>query len=165
MKKVGINLKGIRIKEEKLEICRIIHNAGKRRMKCMNKQEFIIYGLGKVQSIIEIMIQQLGCEEHCFDMKLLLMEGIVNAHTHGNGGDGTKPIVIRCFYDLEKIRVEIQDCGCGGETVHIPTVLSEDGLLKECGRGLFIIQSLADQVEFRNGTLILEKKIEKKSKV
>ncbi|WP_161487072.1 ATP-binding protein [Clostridium magnum] len=43
--------------------------------------------------------------------------------------------------------------------INIPESVSNEDLLKEHGRGLFLIKSLSDKVEFKGNSLLIQKSI------
>lgn len=116
-----------------------------------------LYNLEGHREIIEKVIRELEAEDIGFELKLLLTEGLINAYDHGNGRDSRKAIYLRYAYDGGTIRIEIEDSGRKNEKVQIPAELRDENLLEEKGRGLYLIQSFSDRVEFLNNTLIIEK--------
>lgn len=123
----------------------------------MKKNEFILYGLTKYKEIIDKIIDDLKAFHDYFDIKLILTEALTNAYIHGNNGKVDKPIHLRYTYDDIKVRFEIEDSGPGFENVIIPGEAIDETLLNESGRGLFLIKCIADKLELRNNTLIIEK--------
>ncbi|MBB6217754.1 serine/threonine-protein kinase RsbW [Anaerosolibacter carboniphilus] len=123
------------------------------------KREIIVYGLDKIGEVIDTAISDLNWKGNSFDIRIILMEAFTNAFIHGNQKDTLKPIFFRYDFSDSKVQFEIQDCGDVQNEVSIPIALSEESILNESGRGLFIIQSFSDHVQFRNNTLIIEKSI------
>jgi serine/threonine-protein kinase RsbW len=124
--------------------------------------EFIIYGLHKYNQIIDSVISELSLQDNtdiCFDIKLLLVEALTNAFKHGNEGDENKAIILRYSYCEGDISFEIEDMGKGFEKVVVPEAVSVLNLLDNCGRGLFIINSIADKIEFKNNIIIIKKRV------
>jgi serine/threonine-protein kinase RsbW len=123
----------------------------------LKKGEFILYGLSKHKEIIQKIIADLNILEYCFDIKLMLTEALTNAFNHGNKRNIDKPIYLRYVCDGIYVNFEIEDSGTGFENFSIPEELSNECLLSDSGRGLFIIKSIADKIELRKNTLIIQK--------
>jgi serine/threonine-protein kinase RsbW len=123
----------------------------------IKKKEFILYGLANYKEIIEKIIADLKILEHCFDIKLMLTEALTNAFKHGNKGNIDKPIYLRYAYDGIEVKFEIEDCGTGFENFSIPEEPSNECLLSDSGRGLFLIKCMADKIELRKNTLVIQK--------
>ncbi|SHH02533.1 ATP-binding protein [Tepidibacter thalassicus] len=123
----------------------------------MKRKEFVLYGLDKHKEIINKIIEDLNAFDYSFDIKLMLTEALTNAFKHGNSSSEDKPIYLRYNYNGMSIEFEIEDCGRGFEKVVIPDEISSENLLNDCGRGLFIINCIADKIEFKNSTLIIQK--------
>lgn len=123
----------------------------------MIKKEFILYGLDKYNEVIDKIIEDLNILSHSFDIKLMLTEALTNAFKHGNNSDENEPIYLRYNYIDNNIQFEIEDCGSGFENIVIPDELTDEILLNDSGRGLFLIKCAADKIEFKNSTLIIKK--------
>ncbi len=123
----------------------------------MKKNEFILYGLKNHKEVIDKIIKDLNLLEDCFDIKLILTEALTNAFKHGNKSNDKKPIYLRYIYHDTTIEFEIEDCGNGFENLTIPNQLVEEDLLNDHGRGLFLINCMADKMEFRNNILVIQK--------
>ncbi|WP_432663602.1 ATP-binding protein [Wukongibacter baidiensis] len=125
----------------------------------MKRNEYILYGLEKHKEIIEEIISYIDNRDYDFDIRLILTEALTNAFKHGNKNDAHKPIYLRAIYYEGSIEFEIQDSGPGFENVVVRESISYDNLLDDYGRGLFLIKSIADKIEFRNSTLIIQKNL------
>lgn len=121
------------------------------------QKELILYGIKDHQRFIDQVIQDLNIEVHDFEVRLLLVESIMNAYYHGNCSDCEKPIHIRYLLIDKLLHLEIEDCGDGEEGVVIPEELDDDMLLCEGGRGLFLIGCFADSVEIIQNTIHINK--------
>lgn len=123
----------------------------------MRKKEFILYGLDRYREIIDIIIKDLNIVSESFDILLILTEALTNAFKHGNNSDNEKPIHLRYNYDDNSIKFEVEDCGKGFKNITIQDDVLDESLLNDCGRGLFIMKSVADKIEFKDSTLIIQK--------
>lgn len=84
------------------------------------------------------------------NMVLALSEAATNAIVHGNKNDPNKKVTVKIFADGEKVLAEVHDEGSGFDPSSLPDPLSEENLLKQGGRGVFLIEQFADSVEFQN---------------
>lgn len=121
------------------------------------ESEFILLGLSDREGIINNILDRLNRKEYAFDIKLILTEALTNAFKHGNKGNIDKPIYLRCFYSSNSIKFEIEDSGEGFDEKVIPKDINEEDLLSECGRGLFLIKSLVNDLKINGNILILQK--------
>ncbi|MDX3386003.1 ATP-binding protein [Streptomyces sp. V2] len=83
----------------------------------------------------------------CYDLSVALSEACANAVEHG-GGTTSEAFRVTAYLDGEKCRIEVTDSGPGfAHTGRTPRVSAADA---EAGRGLFLIQQLADHVHIGN---------------
>lgn len=106
----------------------------------------------QVQQAIEELIGKLA--EHGFDedsifaIHLALEEAFLNAIKHGNHGDSAKTIDVQCLVTPEKFDISISDEGYGFDPDGIPDPRCNGNLYKASGRGILLIQSYMDVVEY-----------------
>ncbi len=81
-------------------------------------------------------------------MKITLTELLVNAILHGNGKDFSKKVIMGHVIDKKKTVVSILDEGEGFDPNSIPDPTLPENLVKDCGRGLFIVRHYVDKVEY-----------------
>jgi serine/threonine-protein kinase RsbW len=77
-----------------------------------------------------------------------VIEAIANAINHGNRGDVRKNIEVALTVQANTLSVAIQDEGPGFNPADLPDPLSPENLLKPGGRGIFLIKSFMDRVDF-----------------
>ncbi len=99
------------------------------------------------------------------DICIAATEIINNAIHHGNKGDKNKQVTLIISADDDTLRITIQDEGEGFDPAAIKDPLSPENLLSEGGRGIYLVHSLMDNVEynvFENGSeVVIEKKRKK----
>jgi len=83
-------------------------------------------------------------------ISLAVHEAAANAVLHGNQCDPSKHIAVRIEAAPETLTVSVRDEGEGLDASAIPDPLAPGNLLKESGRGIFLIRSLMDEVRFHN---------------
>jgi serine/threonine-protein kinase RsbW len=76
-------------------------------------------------------------------------EAVNNAIVHGNKNDPDRLVILRCSATQNSVTVRVKDEGQGFDPDALPDPREEKNLLKESGRGVFLIRSLMDDVKFR----------------
>ena len=87
-------------------------------------------------------------------------EAVNNAIIHGNKSDPKKLVRVTCQMEDRVLTVAVEDKGKGFDPDSLANPLEEENLLKENGRGIFLIRSLVDEVSFRvqkSGTTVIMK--------
>jgi serine/threonine-protein kinase RsbW len=111
-------------------------------------------------SLVEKLIDELT-EKHDLHNdvygKLLLsvVEAVNNAIVHGNKMDFDKDVVIEYSIDDNKIDFIITDMGDGFDYNNLPDPTKPENIEKTHGRGIFLMNHLADEIEFsKNGSIV-----------
>ncbi len=87
-------------------------------------------------------------EEERDSLAIAVTEAVNNAIIHGNKQDRRKRVNLRFDFEGEKLIVKIKDQGTGFNPDKISDPLAPENLLKESGRGVFILSTLMDEVKF-----------------
>lgn len=87
-------------------------------------------------------------EDMVFAVHLSLEEAFVNAIKHGNHDDPEKNILVDCLITPEKFDISVTDEGFGFDPNGVPDPRCNGNLYKSCGRGVLLIQSYMDVVEY-----------------
>ncbi|HVH38846.1 MAG TPA: ATP-binding protein [Gemmatimonadaceae bacterium] len=112
----------------------------------------------QIEGIVEEVVRR--CKEHRFASRQLslnvpvaLTEALSNAMLRGNGDDAEKQVKVRADVSEQRLVLEVEDEGKGfdlEECTEDPT--TAENIMREDGRGLFLMQRLMDRVErYRNG--------------
>ena len=83
-------------------------------------------------------------------MYLSVTEAVTNAIVHGNNQIPTKKVEIKFDNSENSFDFYITDEGAGFQFNHIPDPTLPSNLLKESGRGIFLMKQYTDHVEFFN---------------
>jgi len=111
-----------------------------------SNQEF----LAEVDIFLEGILRGYGVDEsRVADIAISVSELVNNAIHHAHHKDTQKTIAIEINKDKEDIVITITDQGTGFNPDDINDPLAEENLLKDTGRGLFIVKSLMDKVDFK----------------
>jgi len=84
------------------------------------------------------------------DILISITEAVNNAIIHGNGADESKKVSINMSQKAKGIQVSISDEGNGFNPSNVPDPTHPDNV--ECcgGRGVFIMNQLADKLSYSN---------------
>jgi len=115
------------------------------------------YGVDNISEKLDIIIKPLNLKKQYFVIKLIIIEAINNAFIHGNNSDKNKPISLQWEFKENLFIVSVTDCGDGVKNLNNNKEINEDNILEECGRGLYIISSYADEMKFEGNSIIIKK--------
>jgi serine/threonine-protein kinase RsbW len=93
-----------------------------------------------------------GADGNNFEIELALHEALVNAIVHGNQEDLHKRVYVkcRCMTDRE-VPITIENEGHGFRSDMVPDPTSPDNRLRTHGRGIYLMRTLMDEVDFEQG--------------
>jgi serine/threonine-protein kinase RsbW len=117
-------------------------------------QELIIPSLPeellKVDEVAEKIADEMSFSQDDKDnIAISITEAVNNAIMHGNHADPKKKVYITFMQEDSNLVIKIRDEGEGFNPGIVPDPTSTDNILKEKGRGLFIIHQLMDEVILR----------------
>jgi serine/threonine-protein kinase RsbW len=96
-------------------------------------------------------------EDEKDSLAIAVTEAVNNAIIHGNKQDKNKKVFVEFVFEGKKIIVKVKDQGKGFNPNKLSDPIAPENLLKESGRGIFILKALMDEVKFefeKNGTVI-----------
>jgi serine/threonine-protein kinase RsbW len=98
---------------------------------------------------LETWLREHGISEDTIaDMAIAITELVNNAIKHGNKLQTDKSVTLELQIINKSIKATVMDQGTGFKIDSIPDPLAEENLLKEIGRGIFIVKSMMDDVKF-----------------
>ena len=104
-----------------------------------------------VDDFLEGTLRGFGVDESTIaDIAISVTEVVNNGIIHGNKCDPSKALTLQIARSGSTLKFVVSDEGEGFEPSCVDDPLKEENLLKEVGRGIFIIRSLMDKVEFEN---------------
>lgn len=110
----------------------------------------------EVENLIEKACAELHLSEELFGNILIsVTEGVNNAILHGNKSQPVLSVHMEILNNEDWICFRIQDQGEGFNPDLIPDPTAPENLLKESGRGVFLMRSLADEVTFENNATVV----------
>lgn len=89
-------------------------------------------------------------EENVNRISMAVREAAVNAVLHGNAYDPKKKITIGFESTSAALVITVSDEGRGLNPDDIPDPLAPENLLKQSGRGIFLIRAFMDEVRIRS---------------
>lgn len=89
-------------------------------------------------------------DDDLFALHLAMEEAIVNAVKHGNKRDPGRDITIEYELTPEKVDLWVTDQGEGFDPAHLADPRCGDNIYKTNGRGVLLIRSYMDLVEYNN---------------
>ena len=107
-------------------------------------------------SRVEGFLKKIGRSVHLDEIqfhKLMvsLTEAVNNAIVHGNRSDPAKKVIVRGEVLPGWLLLMVCDEGAGFNPGKVGNPLSKKNLMKESGRGIFLMRTLMDKVEFKPG--------------
>ena len=103
-------------------------------------------------------------DEEKDSLAIAVTEAVNNAIIHGNKQDKAKKVSIGFLLENKRLTVTIKDQGKGFDPDNLSDPLAPENLLKESGRGIFILSTLMDDVKFEfkgDGTEVIMTKQKK----
>jgi len=88
-------------------------------------------------------------EDEIHRIAMSVREAAVNAVLHGNAYDPGKKMTVGFETTNDSLIITIADEGRGLDETSVPDPLSPDNLLKQSGRGIFLIKAFMDEVKIR----------------
>jgi serine/threonine-protein kinase RsbW len=88
-----------------------------------------------------------SCEE-IFAIHLAVEEAMVNAHKHGNRKSAEKTVTVEYSTTPEKFDITVADQGAGFDPSRVPDPRKGANIEKDSGRGVLLMQSYMDIVEY-----------------
>jgi len=77
-----------------------------------------------------------------------LTEALSNAMLYGNGDDPSKNVVVEISFLAGRLEAIVRDQGLGFDPATVPDPTRPENLAKPCGRGLFLMRELLDEVSY-----------------
>jgi serine/threonine-protein kinase RsbW len=96
-------------------------------------------------------------QEH--KLMIALTEAVNNAILHGNRSNEEKKVRVFCEVQEDGVLFTVTDEGKGFRPDTVANPLKEENLLKESGRGIFLMRTLLDRVEFHRTRAGMEVKL------
>lgn len=132
----------------------------------MNEQLHVEINIGSrfdnidlVDTVTDAVLRHAGMDDESVErLGLAIREAVANGVQHGNKEQPEKRVVVSFAYDQEEITIRIRDEGEGFDLDGLPDPLAPENLFKPRGRGILLMNSFMDEVEFEfdggKGTIV-----------
>lgn len=108
--------------------------------------------VGQVEMLVDKVCNQLGVNEDFYGNVLIAVtEAVNNAIEHGNHRQADTEVNLAVGDNPAEFCFNVKDQGRGFDFSNLPDPTSPENILKENGRGIFLMKNLADEVEFEDG--------------
>lgn len=108
-----------------------------------------IEAVGDVDAAVTHVVQRCGIgEAAAFGIDIAVREAVTNAMVHGNQEDETKSVEILFNCLGNALEIEVRDQGEGFDPSRVPDPTDPVNILKTSGRGIFLMRSFMDEVEW-----------------
>lgn len=105
-----------------------------------------------VEQLMRFVSHFRPADESNYEIELALHEALVNAVVHGNQNDPGKRIYVNCRCTSDgDVSITVEDEGNGFEYDAVPDPTSPENRLRTTGRGIYLIRTLMDEVDFIQG--------------
>ena len=102
-----------------------------------------------VEEFVNYFAKDLGLSDEQLSVLLLAVtEATTNAIIHANKCDLSKLVSIHAYIEDSKLIVKVKDEGEGFDPSTIPNPTEPENLLKDSGRGVFLMKVYMDKVEY-----------------
>jgi serine/threonine-protein kinase RsbW len=90
-------------------------------------------------------------EDFVYNLVLLASEAVTNAIEHGNQTDAERGVEVWFRTDGAQAEIVVEDEGVGFDPDSVSDPLDPSRMFEDGGRGVFLMESLADEVFWENG--------------
>ncbi len=114
------------------------------------RMESTLESVNKAETMADQVAAQAGIDEDTRSgITMAVREGMINAILHGNAYAPDKRVNLSFEQNGREMIVTISDEGEGFIPEEVPDPLAPENLLKESGRGIFLMRAFMDEVRFR----------------
>ena len=114
------------------------------------RMESTLESVNKAEEMADQIASQAGMDEDTRGgISMAVREAMINAILHGNAYDPAKRVNLTFEQNGEELIVIVADQGEGFVPDEVPDPLAPENLLKQSGRGIFLMRAFMDEVRFR----------------
>lgn len=118
--------------------------------KVSYRLESTLESVNKAEEMTGQFASDAGFDEDTRDgITMSVREAMINAVLHGNAYDPNKRVNLSFEQNGSELIITIGDEGKGLEPQEVPDPLAPENLMKQSGRGIFLIRAFMDEVRFR----------------
>jgi serine/threonine-protein kinase RsbW len=102
-----------------------------------------------VEEFVNYFAVDLGInEEKIPGLLLAVSEAATNAFVHGNKSDGSKIVTLDVTKENHRLTIRVKDQGKGFDPAKIPDPTEPENLLKDSGRGIYLMRIYMDDIKY-----------------
>ncbi|MBI5472760.1 MAG: ATP-binding protein [Ignavibacteriae bacterium] len=106
--------------------------------------------IGRVEGFLQRVKMKVDLDEiHMHKLMVSVTEAVNNAIIQGNKSDPTKRVIVECDCEHDGLVLRVSDEGKGFRLKNIRNPLREENLLRTSGRGIFLMRTLMDSVDYQ----------------
>ncbi len=114
------------------------------------RMESTLESVNKAEAMAEQFSSQAGFDEDARGgISMAVREAMINAVLHGNAYDPAKRVNLTFEQNGRELIITITDQGKGLDPAEVPDPLAPENLMKQSGRGIFLMRAFMDEVRFR----------------
>jgi serine/threonine-protein kinase RsbW len=104
----------------------------------------------EAEELVVQMAERAGFDEDdLHKIAMSVRESMVNAVVHGNRYSAHKKVHVRVSHAPGRLEIKILDQGEGFDLAEVANPLEEENLLRNSGRGIFLMKAFMDEVQVR----------------
>jgi len=112
--------------------------------------ESTLESVNKAEAMAEQAASHAGFDEDARGgISMAVREAMINAVMHGNGYSPEKRVNLTFEQSPDNLVITIRDEGPGLNPDEVPDPLAPENLMKQSGRGIFLMRAFMDDVKFR----------------
>lgn len=102
-----------------------------------------------VENLVGSVCDDFGIQTDAFGNVLIAVsEAVNNAIQHGNKEKQSARVYLQVGTSSDRFYIQVKDEGPGFSHQDLPDPTAPENLLKDSGRGVYLMKNLADEVEF-----------------
>lgn len=106
----------------------------------------------RVEALVDKVCSTLGVNDDFYGNVLIAVtEAVNNAIQHGNNSEVEKTVHLEVGDKQTEFCFSVSDQGKGFDFENLPDPTAPENILKENGRGIYLMKNLADELIFENG--------------
>ena len=114
------------------------------------RMESTLESVNKAEEMADQIASQAGFDEDTRGgISMAVREAMINGILHGNAYDPAKHVNLTFEQNGQELIVTVVDQGKGFIPDEVPDPLAPENLLKQSGRGIFLMRAFMDEVRFR----------------
>ena len=87
-------------------------------------------------------------QDQAENIAIVLTELVNNAIVHGNKLIPAKRVIVKTTYYPDRVEISVKDEGSGYDPSALNNPTKPENILRENGRGIFLVKNLIDKVDF-----------------